>query len=270
MLRISVFSPVGLANPTAKDWCQLRSGPKPCGQSLSASALSRPNRTGPLLGNSANLLPRYKTSAGHEKQKVQYREISHACRAQKGLQPIITILLVMLLKISSTAGTRGRLLTCWMQIFLPPQQNKSAECWQLIRLEGYSRKAAIFTCSEGEERLRLSGSPTTLQWQLIIWALVCMERWRKHECRSGLILDTGRYYSVKFPKLTYSYKRNEMWNLFKHSLGLKVITLKVKMVALFSILPFRSAFSPSLLAALVRTADPRWHIRVCVCVFDHG
>lgn len=33
-----------------------------------------------------------------------------------------------------------------MQIFffLPPQQNKSAECWQLITLEGYSIKAAIF------------------------------------------------------------------------------------------------------------------------------
>lgn len=61
-------------------------------------------------------------------KKVQYREISHACRAQKGPQPIITILFVMLLKNPSTAGTRGRLLTCWMQIFQPPQQNKSAEC----------------------------------------------------------------------------------------------------------------------------------------------
>lgn len=140
MLRISVFSPVGPANPTEKDRCQLRSGPKPCGRSCGASAPSRPNRTGPLLGNSANVLPRYKTSAGHEKQEVQYMEISHACRAQKGLQPIITILFVMLLKISSTAGTRGRLLTCWMQIFLPPQQNKSAECWQIIRLEAYSRR----------------------------------------------------------------------------------------------------------------------------------
>lgn len=38
----------------------------------------------------------------------------------------------------------GRLLTCGMQIFLPPQQNKSAECWQLITLEGCSIKAAIF------------------------------------------------------------------------------------------------------------------------------
>lgn len=38
----------------------------------------------------------------------------------------------------------GRLLTGGMQIFLPPQQNKSAECWQLITLEGCSIKAAVF------------------------------------------------------------------------------------------------------------------------------
>ena len=51
----------------------------------------------------------------------------------------------MLLKIPNNRGHVGRLLTCGMQIFLPLQQNKSAECWQLITLEGCSIKAAIFT-----------------------------------------------------------------------------------------------------------------------------
>lgn len=68
-------------------------------------APSWPNRTNPRLGNSAILLQRYKHQRDMKK-KAQYVEISHACRAQKRLEPIIIILLqVLLLKVANTAST---------------------------------------------------------------------------------------------------------------------------------------------------------------------
>lgn len=109
VLKISVFRSVTLANPAVRDQCQLRPGPKPCWESCCTSArwwsaiLTEQNKH--PTGKFSKFASEVQTSAGHEK-KAQYVEISHACRAQKRLEPIIIILLqVLLLKVANTAST---------------------------------------------------------------------------------------------------------------------------------------------------------------------
>lgn len=207
--NFSVFRSVSLTNPTVRDQCQFRPGPEPCWESACwwSTILTQQNPAFPCWEIQPNLLQRYKHQQDMKKKKKKKKSTIHGNKScMQSTKMTGTYNYHIVASLASESRERrwhvGRLLTCGMQIFLfliffflPPQQNKSAECWQLITLEGCSIKAAI------------SAREAQRDWQsdnvsLIIWTLFFARRnGRRSNVAFDLIPETRWYCDIKSPNM---------------------------------------------------------------------